>query len=331
MIFGRKKEVFEDSNILEFREDKVIIDKKAFLKILNSMSELNELISIKFDDISEKNKKISKNTNNLSDNIIRTTESLDEISNNVVEFTKNVDENHDLTNEALNNIKTTTGLVSTGSENVNQVSSQVENIKEVFSEFQNSFLDLEKSFNKIQEFTEMIKSIASQTKMLSLNASIEAARAGESGKGFAVVANEVKKLSEATSNASKEIDSNISRIQNSMGDLNAKTCSASEEVQKGTVLTAQAQETLSEILNNQNTMYDLVKKTFDATERNLNNVDAISKALISIGDLANNNTDGVDDILSDLRVKISYFNEISSYILNYSKLTDELESKAKLR
>lgn len=66
---------------------------------------------------------------------------------------------------------------------------------------------------EIGNVIKVITSIAQQTNLLALNATIEAARAGEAGKGFAVVANEVKELSKATAQATKDISQKIDAIQ----------------------------------------------------------------------------------------------------------------------
>lgn len=68
------------------------------------------------------------------------------------------------------------------------------------------------SVNEITEAVNLITEIASQTNLLSLNASIEAARAGEAGRGFAVVATEIQHLSEESSNSANKITDIVNRL-----------------------------------------------------------------------------------------------------------------------
>ena len=65
--------------------------------------------------------------------------------------------------------------------------------------------------HQINDIASLIANIASETNLLSLNASIEAARAGEHGKGFAVVASEVRKLSESTTKAVATVNEIVSK------------------------------------------------------------------------------------------------------------------------
>jgi len=118
-----------------------------------------------------------------------------------------------------------------------------------------------KSALQIRSATDMITQIASQTNLLSLNASIEAARAGDAGRGFAVVAEEIRKLADQ----SKESAAQITAI---IGEL-MKNSNSSVEIMKQ----------MSDIMNVQNEHLDATKTVFYSLNAE---IDSVAGAVDSI-------------------------------------------------
>ena len=126
---------------------------------------------------------------------------------------------------------------------------------------------LERSSKQIGEIVKLINDIADQTSLLALNAATEAARAGEQGKGFGIVAVEVRRLSERTMKATKEIEVMIKNIQRETGQAVTSMDEGTLEVKEGMKLAEQAGHSLQEIVKISQKVTDMITQIAVSSEQ----------------------------------------------------------------
>lgn len=139
----------------------------------------------------------------------------------------------------------------------------------------------DESIKRISEATDLITSIASQTNLLSLNASIESARAGEAGKGFAVVASEIQKLAVQSSDAAVEIQQIINTLQ-------SESTKTMREMQAAEALMKEQQDKLDETRAKFDEVSGGIKISREGTEQIRVSADSCGSARTAVIDVFSN-------------------------------------------
>jgi methyl-accepting chemotaxis protein len=172
---------------------------------------------------------------------------------------------------------------------------------------------------EINKFIAMIDDISDRINLLSLNAAIEAARAGDYGRGFAVVADEIGKLAQATSDNSKEIGKQISKI---ISDIEAGARIVTGTKESTDVIF----KMVNAIGSGVNAVREMMLKQNQALEMVIHEagvIDAMSKDIVTSTNEQKNSmtvTQKTIDRLAEMAMEISHSN---SQIIDFSKVIHE--------
>jgi methyl-accepting chemotaxis protein len=206
---------------------------------------------------------------------------------------------------------------------------------------------------EIGAIVETIEDIASQTNLLALNAAIEAARAGEQGKGFAVVADEVRKLAERSSLATKEIAALIKGIQKTVSEAVTAMQASAVEVESGVIRAHSAGEVLDNILGAAESVYKqaeeagnaagkvsaaaselvlsvdavsaVIEQNTAATEEMAVNSKELTQAIENIASVSEENSAAVEEVSASTEEVSAQVEEVSASAVSLMEMAQNLQ------
>jgi methyl-accepting chemotaxis protein len=258
----------------------------------NVINQVSEAVSATASASSE----ISSSTEQMAAGAQEQTQQATEVAGAVEQMTKTIIETTQNATTASQLAKHAGDTAIAGGKIVEETVAGMIRIADVVKKSADTVEALGRSSDQIGEIVQVIDDIADQTNLLALNAAIEAARAGEQGRGFAVVADEVRKLAERTTKATKEIATMIKQIQKDTSGAVESMSLGTNEVESGKLLAAKAGVSLKEIIAGATTVVDTISQVAAASEEQSSASEQISKNIEAISSVTQESAAGTQQI-----------------------------------
>ena len=288
------------------------------------------------ESLTDMSERLSSNT----DSVTRAVQEIAQGATQQAEEIQNATHNIGKIEEAVANVQDSTQELSAIAQRMQEVSSDsaksLSELRESSETMDRAIGDISEKINatsdavgRINNMVEAISNIASQTNLLSLNASIEAARAGEAGRGFAVVAEEIGKLALDSNDSAEMIRSEMDALLTE----SQAAVSMAENVQKSNV---KQQEVIETTFLSVNKMIEDIRVTADGVDKIAANADAcvdaknvVVEAMSSLSAISEENAASSQETgnsMEELSVTVTDLSESAHSLRNVSDiLSNEME------
>lgn len=247
------------------------------------------------------------------------------VMDRINEATEEINRNHELATKLGEGFQNVQGAVAQGNDAVKSAKDSILSMEETVDYARKSTDSLLTEMNRITSILGEINSIASQTNLLSLNASIEAARAGEHGRGFAVVADEIRALSEESTKAADNIQEILKWLTDTTGQI-------SKDITAGTDAAASSVEMVSGLLDYfeninraANEANEIVKEEFEIIDHVKHHFGDIQQEIETLVATSEENSATIQNITDTIVSQNDSIRNISAEIDEISSLSMDLE------
>ena len=284
---------------------------KSASDTMNNMKDTDRAV----DEMANGATMLAQETQSASENVIEIGNMIDKVNDNTEELAKDADNMKELGENAENILRQ---LIAGQKEMVTHIGVVNDKTHEA-----------NKAAGKISEVVNLITEIASQTNLLSLNASIEAARAGEAGRGFAVVAENIKQLAEQTTSSAADIQDIIHDLEQKSGETVEKTEAVNNIVNKQSEDMKQTADILNQVITGITGLIDKI----DSIAVSVANMDKSKENVVDvIGNLSSvsqENAASTEETIASTTMAMETAKKIADEAVKLKDIAQELEDRMK--
>lgn len=258
-----------------------------------------------------------------------TSEQIAKVQQYLQTLTDSSERTTDLIGQVHQSLSASSSIIDGAKQENGKLNQQMSSVSDMFAQFMSLSQELQREYKKITGFASIISEIASQTNLLSLNASIEAARAGEQGRGFAVVAGEIKKLADDTQRNTKD-------IMTSLEAMTAVIRRVADKTDEGTRLVA---DTAGQINLTSTLMDDIAEAGIKVLQHleeakasqtgNLTEVERINGELLQIIDKSVRDSSQFEALMVGVQKKADYYLKALHHLNQIRILREQYEADAR--
>ena len=303
-----KQESNDEIGLMGRKVSEFVQSMRGMLSEINNESERLKEQSDNSDRVSKDMFDASRSQADAMQNLNATVDQLaiavNEIAENATTLAMVVADTRDNSNEANVSMKETVEISKKGKADMEQLSAAMDEIKNSNDQLVESINEVGKVSEEITKIVSLIKDIADETNLLSLNASIEAARAGEAGKGFAVVATEIGKLAQNSASSAENISNLINEVSRAIGSVVEQAQTSAEEIEQNSERIGTALETFDQIYLN-------IEKSNELIELMLDNIQKVDDVANNVAAISEEQAASADEILETSQNMVEQANSIS--------------------
>lgn len=217
--------------------------------------------------------------------------SISEVAESATSLSLLVSDTQDSGQEATIQMCSAVAASKEGQADMGKVVTSMQDISRKMNSLEASAVQMDNSVDKINTIVELIRDIAEETNLLSLNASIEAARAGEAGRGFAVVADQIGKLASTSKEAVDDIAALTKEISSQVGQTVAETKNSASAIKESTVLVNETGESFGII-------FETISKTDTAVSEMIAKVKQVNDIATTVAGITEEQSASSQEILA---------------------------------